>query len=137
MISLPTEMARLWYWKVEAGEDILHALEREVSSNGIHEGTFLSGIGSVSRWRVHVVKSTNLPPGNTIVEATGPFDLNSVSGMVLDGRVHAHVCLSDTKSTISGHLEDRTIALTFCSVLFMETKTSSSLQTLDDFPGKP
>ncbi len=137
MLRFPTEKTRLWYWKVEAGEDILGALQREVDSNGIREGAFLSGIGSVSQLRIHVVKSTELPPGNTKVEAVGPFDLNSVSGLVIDGRVHAHIVLSNTESTISGHLEERTIALTFCSLLFMETSTAASLDTLDDFPGKP
>ena len=41
------------------------------------------------------------------------MDLVSVQGYILNGKVHAHIALSDENSMVGGHLEKGTIALTF------------------------
>jgi predicted DNA-binding protein with PD1-like motif len=133
--SIPAEITRLWFWKVETSEDILEVLQEEVRKNNISSGIFLSGIGSVSQFRVHVVKSTALPPGSEIFGAEGSYDLDSLMGFVIAGRVHVHIVLSDTGSTVGGHLEAGTIALTFCSLVFAETAATDT-SALDDFPGR-
>ena len=55
----------------------------------------------------------DLPPAEEDPQASVPMDLTSVQGYILNGRVHAHITLSDENSMVGGHLEPGTIALTF------------------------
>jgi predicted DNA-binding protein with PD1-like motif len=59
------------------------------------------------------VSDKNLPPAQEYPKASVPMDVVSVQGYILDGRVHAHIALSDENSVIGGHLEKGTKALTF------------------------
>ena len=53
------------------------------------------------------------PPAEEDPQASVPMDLTSVQGYILNGRVHAHITLSDENSMVGGHVEPGTIALTF------------------------
>ena len=48
-------------------------------AEGIGNAATLSGVGSLDRYHFHVVKTTNMPPGNTFVRGEGPFDILSVT----------------------------------------------------------
>ena len=41
------------------------------------------------------------------------MDMTTVQGYILNGKVHAHITLSDENSMVGGHLEPGTKALTF------------------------
>ena len=56
------------------------------------------------------------PHEEIFVKEEGPFDLLNANGYVLDGRVHAHITLSDESRTIGGHLEPGTNIFTFVAV---------------------
>ncbi|UCG28535.1 MAG: DUF296 domain-containing protein, partial [Bacteroidales bacterium] len=69
--------------------------------------------GSVTDYHFHVVSDKNLPPAEEFPKASVAMDLVSVQGYILNGRVHAHIALSDENSVVGGHLEPGTKALTF------------------------
>jgi predicted DNA-binding protein with PD1-like motif len=114
-------LQRLVLIRVDPGEDLLDALERAVAERGVRNGAFISGAGSLSRYRFHVVSTAEMPPENVFVEGQGPYDILAITGSVLDGRVHAHITFSDDKIAMGGHLEPGCTVLTFAMVTVAET----------------
>ena len=87
---------------------------------GIRNAAILSGVGSLDRYHFHVVKTTNMPPGNTFIRGDGPFDILTVTGLVVNGAVHAHITFSNTEVAMGGHLEEGCRVLTFAVVVMAE-----------------
>jgi uncharacterized protein len=54
------------------------------------------------------------------VRGDGPFDILSVTGLVANGVVHAHITFSNTEVAIGGHLEEGCRVLTFAVVVMAE-----------------
>jgi predicted DNA-binding protein with PD1-like motif len=106
--------------RLDPGEDVLLSLRAAVEKQGIRNAAILSGVGSLSRYHFHVVKTTNMPPGNTFVQGDGPFDILTVTGLVVDGKVHAHITFSNTELAMGGHLEEGCRVLTFAVVVMAE-----------------
>ena len=106
--------------RLDPGEDVLLSLRAAVEEKGIRNAAILSGVGSLDRYHFHVVKTTNMPPGNTFVQGEGPFDILTVTGLVVDGKVHAHITFSNTELAMGGHLEEGCRVLTFAVVVMAE-----------------
>ena len=113
-------VARFVALRLNPGEDVLLSLRTAVEEQGIRNAAILSGVGSLDRYHFHVVKTTNMPPGNTFVQGEGPFDILSVTGLVVDGKVHAHITFSNTEVAMGGHLEEGCRVLTFAVVVMAE-----------------
>lgn len=114
MKTVSTDIKRVVLVRLNPGDDILLSLREAVKQEGIRNGVILNGLGSVSSYHYHVVASTELPPKELFPKADdAPRDIVSYSGMVMDGRVHAHITLSDDQKAEGGHLEEGTRALTF------------------------
>jgi predicted DNA-binding protein with PD1-like motif len=116
MQSHEASINRIILIRVDPREDLLDALERAVAEQGVRNGTFISAAGSLSRYHFHVVSSTDLPPENAFIKGEGPYDILTITGFVLDGRVHAHISFSDDKIAMGGHLEPGCEVLTFAMV---------------------
>jgi predicted DNA-binding protein with PD1-like motif len=106
--------------RLDPGDDVLLSLRAAVGEQGIRNAAILSGVGSLDRYHFHVVKTTNMPPGNTFVRGDGPFDILSVTGLVVNGAVHAHITFSNTEVAMGGHLEEGCRVLTFAVVIMAE-----------------
>lgn len=113
-------LSRLVMIRVEPGEDLLEALTLAVQQQGVRNGTFISGAGSLSRYSFHVVSSTEMPPENVFADGEGPYDILAITGFVLDGRVHAHITFSNDTVAMGGHLEPGCRVLTFALVALAE-----------------
>ena len=107
--------------RLEPGDDILDGLDRVVRKREIKNAAIVNGVGSVSRYHIHVVETPNLPPGNLYATADGAFDVLSLTGLIMDGRIHAHITVADAKAAVGGHLEDGCEVLTFCLIMIVET----------------
>jgi uncharacterized protein len=106
--------------RLDPGEDVLLSLRAAVEEQRIRNAAILSGVGSLDRYHFHVVQTTNMPPGNTFVQGEGPFDILTVTGLVVDGAVHAHITFSNTELAMGGHLEEGCRVLTFAVVVMAE-----------------
>ncbi len=135
MTIYPLQPGEMHCIKIESGEDILTTLQIGIDSLNITHGVILNGIGSVSAYRLHVIKTTEIPPGNTFFSGSGPYDVDCMNGFVIGGKVHAHIAISNDSGTIGGHLEEGTIAHTFCVITVLNT-SASALDGLDHFKGK-
>ena len=122
MISQTAGIKEVHVIRIPPGSDILPALRDFVESRDIRSGVILNGIGSATQYRVHVVPTTALPPGDVFFDEKGPFDILNINGFVVDGRVHAHITLSNTQRVMGGYLEEGTLVLTFAIVTLAETE---------------
>ena len=123
--------SRLVYVRLDPGDDLLQGLRDAVEEAGIVNAAILAGVGSLSSYHFHVVSTPAIPPENAFVRGDGPFDILTVTGAVLNGRVHAHVTFSDTKVAMGGHLEAGSTVLTFAIILIADTATGVDLTDWD------
>jgi len=120
MRTQTTEFGRLHLVRLDPDEDLLRGIEAAVQELGIQTGLIVSGIGSLKRYHYHVVETTRLPPGNVFPKGEGAYDLLHVTGVIADGRVHAHLTFSDREKAMGGHLEEGCQVLTFAVVALVE-----------------
>src|ERR1043165_6170935 len=93
--SIPTQFERVVVLRFKFGTDLLAGLEQAVKQNKIQNGVILNGFGSVRNYQIHQVSNRTLPSKNTFVkDPTFPADIASMSGFVLDGRLHPHITLA-------------------------------------------
>jgi len=120
MITQVAQPSRIVMVRMDPHEDVLEALRAAVAEAGIENGAILSGAGSLSAYNVHVVETTNLPPGDVFFEGEGAHDILTLTGVIIDGRVHAHITFSDTERAMGGHLEPGCRVLTFAIAAIAE-----------------
>jgi uncharacterized protein len=120
MTTQSAEVKRIVMVRLNPGDDILAGLQRAVKEEGLRSGVILNGLGSVRSFKYHVVADDNLPPLEAFPAAREVRDIVSFSGVVIDGRVHAHICLSDSARAEGGHLEPGTEVLTFSIIVIAD-----------------
>lgn len=120
MITLFPKPKRVVMVRLSSGEDLLASLEEAVRKDGIRNAAIVMGFGSVSAYHFHVVSTRDLPPDNAYPKGEYALDILNVNGLIIDGRVHAHITFSDNKVALGGHLEPGCIALTFTVIALHE-----------------
>ena len=119
--------------RMSPGTDMLDGLNIAIKEKGIKNAVILAGIGSVTDYHFHVVSDKNLPPAEEFPKASVAMDVVSVQGYILNGRVHAHISLSDENSMTGGHLEKGTKALTFFIITIGVLPDSLNMEELDNY----
>jgi predicted DNA-binding protein with PD1-like motif len=114
--------SRLVFLRLNPGDDLLDGIRAAVSERDIRNAAFVSGVGSLSSYHVHVVETTNLPPGNIFFKDEGAYDILAVTGLVIDGEVHAHIMFSNPDRAMGGHLEQGCRVLTFAVIAMVVTE---------------
>ncbi len=131
--TLDAPLDRLLVLRFKHRADLLAGLERAVREQKIRSGVILSGIGSVTSYHFHTVGNTTFPTKNVFVlDPKAPADIASMNGYVIDGRVHAHLTLSDPEKAFGGHLEPGTSVFTFAIVTVGVFEDGVDLRRVDD-----
>lgn len=112
--------------------DILEGLNEVMKREKIKNAVILTGIGSVYQYHVHSVSNFTFPSKNVFYKRTEPNDLLSLTGYILEGKVHVHISLSNGITSVGGHLEPETRVFTFCVVTIGILDDDSSLFRFDD-----
>ena len=113
--------------------DLLAGIERMVKEQKIRNAVFLAGIGSVRNYHFHTVSNRTFPSKDWFVkDPTGPADIVSVNGYVIDGRVHAHITLTDANKAFGGHIEPGTNVFTFAALTLGVFADGIDLARIDD-----
>jgi predicted DNA-binding protein with PD1-like motif len=123
--------------RLDPGQDLLHGIREAVAEAGITHGAILAGVGSLSAYHFHVVSTPVMPPENAFVKGEGPFDILTITGAILDGRVHAHVTFSNTEIAMGGHLEEGCTVLTFAILTIVDTSTPALEMAAWDHVARP
>jgi predicted DNA-binding protein with PD1-like motif len=121
MFTQSTSVGRLILVRMDSGDDILGSLTAAIAQHGIKNGVILGGVGSICSYHIHTVGTMELPPHDVFLKGDGPFDILSLNGLILDGRVHAHITFSNTEKAMGGHLEEGCHVLTFSVAYLRET----------------
>ncbi len=119
--------------RIKHDTDLLEGLKEAVRKENVKNAVILTGIGSLTRYHIHVVNNTSFPTGNTFVKENTPTDLLNVTGYVIDGRVHAHITVSTAQKAIGGHLEGDTNVFTFAIVTLGVLDDRPNLKRFDDY----
>jgi predicted DNA-binding protein with PD1-like motif len=113
--------------------DLLAGMEKIVKEQKIRNAVILSAAGSVRSYQVHQVTNRTFPSHDTFEKnPTGPADLVSMNGYVIQGRVHAHMTLATPEKAIGGHLEPGTHVFTFAIVTIGVLNDDIDFSHLDD-----
>ena len=131
--TISTGFERIEIIHMKPGTDMLEGLKKAVKDDKIKNAVIIAGIGSVTDYHYHVVSDKNLPPAEEFPKASVPMDLVSVQGYILNGRVHAHIALSDENSVVGGHLESGTKALTFFIITLGILPDSLDMENFDNY----
>jgi predicted DNA-binding protein with PD1-like motif len=131
--SVTTGFERIEIIRMKSGTDMLEGLNKAIKEKNIKNAVILTGIGSVTDYHYHVVSDKNLPPAEEFPKASVPMDLISVQGYILNGRVHAHIALSDENSVVGGHLETGTKALAFFIITVGILPDTLNVENLDNY----
>ncbi len=131
--STASQFDRIEIIQMKPGTDMLDGLNMFVGEKKIKNAVILTGIGSVTDYHYHVVSDKNLPPAQEDLKASVAMDLVSVQGYILNGKVHAHIALSDENSMVGGHLEPGTKALTFFIITLGILPDSLNIKNYDSY----
>ena len=112
--------ANMFFVRLNTGEDILLSLRKAVAEQGVKNAVILSAFGSLTSYHYHVVDRIVTPPHDAFPKGEQACDILSMSGFIIDGRVHAHITLSDTRVAFGGHVEEGCKVFTFCSISMAE-----------------
>lgn len=132
VISTVTNFDSIIVVRFKHGTDILSGLERTRKIHGIKNAVIITGIGSVTKYHVHVVDNTSFPSRNVFVKKDCPADITNITGYFFEGRIHAHITLSDEHEAIGGHLEPGTSVFTFCVLTIAILPDNINIDRYDD-----
>jgi predicted DNA-binding protein with PD1-like motif len=127
------QFERIVVMRMKFGTDLLADIEKAVADEHIRNAVILSGIGSVRGFKVHQMANRDLPTKNIFTtESTTPADLDSISGYVINGKVHAHIVLGVSPDrTMAGHLEHGTEVFSY-AVVTVGVLTGVDLSRVED-----
>jgi predicted DNA-binding protein with PD1-like motif len=128
-----TDFERIEIIRMRSGTDLLEGIYMAVKQKSIKNAVIIAGIGSVTDYHYHVVSDKNLPPAEEFPKASVPMDMTSVQGYILNGKVHAHLTLSDENSMVGGHLEPGTKALTFFIITLGVLPDNAEIEGFDSY----
>lgn len=113
--------------------DLLAGLEKMVAQEKIKNAVILSGVGSVRNYHVHSVSNRDFPSKNVFYKDTAtPADIISVNGYVVNGKLHAHMTLTDGDKAWGGHIEPGNPTFTFAIITLGVFSDGVSLDRVDD-----
>jgi len=108
-------------------------MEKMVREQNIRNAVILAGAGSLTGYHFHLVSNRTFPSKNMLIKnPSAPADLVSMNGYIIDGRIHAHMTLTNEDKAFGGHLEPGTTVFTFAIITLGVFKDGIDLRRIDD-----
>lgn len=127
------QFERIVVMRFKFQSDLLAGMEKMVKDQKIKNAVILSGVGSLRNYHVHSVHNRDFPSKNLYIkDSVTPADIISVNGYVIDGRIHAHMTLTDGDKAFGGHIEPANNVFTFAIVTLGVFGDGVSLDKVDD-----
>ena len=131
--AIKSQFDRIVVLRFKFNTDLLDGMERIVKQEDIRNAVILSAMGSVRGYHIHQVSNRDFPSKDMFVKnPTGPADLISMNGYIMDGRIHAHMTLATPDKAIGGHLERGTPVFTFVIVTLGIMSDGVDFSRIDD-----
>jgi predicted DNA-binding protein with PD1-like motif len=104
--------------RLDKDDMLLESIKKIIVETGIKNGVVISGIGTLSDARIHMITTTGYPYDQTYPEwHDDPIEVCGISGIIADGEPHLHIIFSDKTGTYSGHLEEGCRVLYLCEIV--------------------
>jgi uncharacterized protein len=117
VMAVSGQFERIVVLRFKYQTDLLAGIEKAVKEQKVKNAVFLAGIGSLRNYHVHGVSNRTFPSKNVFVkDTTAPADIVSINGYVIEGKVHAHMTLTDDEKAFGGHIEPGNNVFTFAVV---------------------
>lgn len=91
------ELGKVVILNLERDDLLLETIERELQECGIRNALLTSAIGSLQKVVLHRVVGMGREPEDEFVTLEKPMELASLQGVVLDGKAHFHMVVSDVE----------------------------------------
>jgi uncharacterized protein len=131
--SMSGQLKRVVVLRFKFQADLLAGIEKMVKEQKIRNAVFLSGIGSLRNYHIHSVSNRDFPSKNVFTkDPTAPADIVSINGYVIDGRIHAHMTLTNEEHAFGGHIEPNNNVFTFAIVTLGVFDDAIDLTKVDD-----
>ena len=132
-----SSLGRILVIHLKPGDLLLESIEGELAAQGFKNAVVLSCAATLDIVSCHRVKDTEVKPTNVFFKETGPFEVSSLQGMVIDGRPHFHITVSDGQRTFGAHLEHGSRVLYVAEIVLGEIAGLDHLQRTADENGIP
>lgn len=104
------------------GDLLLESLREVALHVGIHTGVLTTGIGSLSKGRIHTVVTNAYPPENVFFDLKGPLEVVQFGGIIASFEPHVHIGVWDRfRHYHGGHLEEGCEVLTLAEISIHRT----------------
>jgi predicted DNA-binding protein with PD1-like motif len=131
--AISGQFQRVVILRFKYNTDLLAGLQKMVEKQKIKNAVILAAMGSVRNYQVHAVSNRGFPSRDVFVkDPSAPADIISMSGYVLNGRVHPHITLSIGERAFGGHLEPGTNVFTFAVLTLGVFNDDADFTKLDD-----
>ena len=133
VFAISTQLQRVVVLRFKFDTDMLEGLEKMVKQEKIKNAVILSAFGSVRGYQVHQVSNRTFPSKNMFVKnPTLPADIVTMSGFIMNGRLHPHIELAVPGKSFGGHLEPGTRVFTFAVVTIGVLGDDADFTMLDE-----
>ena len=131
--ALDGQFERVVVLRFKYQADLMAGMEKMVKEQNITNAVILAGAGSLTGYHFHLVSNRTFPSKNMLIKnPTAPADLVSMNGYIIDGRIHAHMTLTNKNKAFGGHLEPGTTVFTFAIVTLGVFKDGIDFRRIDD-----
>jgi predicted DNA-binding protein with PD1-like motif len=120
MESATLNVEKIHILRVDPGEDVLLMVRKFLAESGLRQAVVMSGYGTLAAYHLHWVTHNRIPTHNLFGKGEGGIEILAMNGLVVDGKPHIHVALSNPEGGFGGHLEEGCIAYVVCEIFFAE-----------------
>ena len=120
------QIGRTFILKLVQGDYIKESIEELAQREHIENAYIVTGIATLDRSRLHMISTTDYPMDVSVIGMMDtPLEVISMDGLIIDGMVHLHMCVSDRECAYGGHVLER------CRVLYLGEVVIQELLGLD------
>ena len=99
----------------------------------IHTGVLMTGIGSLTFGRIHIVTSNDMPAPIETWDIEGPLEVVGFRGLIINYQPHIHISMLDKVGKYyGGHLEDGCRILTVSEISILRLPDIRLVRTFRD-----
>jgi predicted DNA-binding protein with PD1-like motif len=92
---------------LETGDLLLESICEVARQADIHTGALVTGIGSLSKARIHTVLTNVNPVEELYLDLEGPLEVTNFNGLIANYEPHVHITMSTPQMKFyGGHLEN-------------------------------
>jgi predicted DNA-binding protein with PD1-like motif len=123
--------------RVDAGEELLHAVSQAVTEMQLAAGAIVSGSGTLAHMHLEVSANLMWPPAVYAFEKQGPADIISAQGHVVSGNAELYLTVARRNEVHAGRVMPGTKALHYVELVLLRAGNTRWARVPDAQTGIP